>query len=173
MSVQSVTALRATQAPRAIRGAVALIGFSAVIGQIVLMRELVVVFSGNEISLGIMLATWLFWTAIGSQVSSRLNLGTNYPRRVVAAGECLLGVSLLPTIWLLRASRTIFQAVPGELVGPVPMVLTSLVCLSVFCALSGCLFVVGTRMYAQARGVSARVATSSAYLLEAAGSGVG
>jgi spermidine synthase len=40
-----------------------LTGFSAVIGQIVLMRELMVVFSGNEISLGIMLATWLFWTA--------------------------------------------------------------------------------------------------------------
>ena len=69
MSVQSVTASGATQAPRAITGAVALIGFSAVIGQIVLMRELIVVFSGNEISLGIMLASWLFWTAIGSSVS--------------------------------------------------------------------------------------------------------
>ncbi|MGA2905742.1 MAG: fused MFS/spermidine synthase [Candidatus Korobacteraceae bacterium] len=53
------------------------------------------------------------------------------------------------------------------------MILTSLVCLSVFCALSGCLFVVATRMYAQACGVSGRVATSSAYLLEAAGSGAG
>ena len=82
------------------------------------MRELIVVFSGNEISLGIMLATWLFWTALGSYVSSRLKLGGNNARRVVAALECLLGVSLLPTIWLLRASRTVFQTVPGELVGP-------------------------------------------------------
>jgi hypothetical protein len=69
MSVQSVTASGATPAPRAIKGAIALIGFSAVIGQIVLMRELIVVFSGNEISLGIMLASWLFWTAIGSYAS--------------------------------------------------------------------------------------------------------
>jgi spermidine synthase len=173
MSVQSVTASGATQAPRAIKGAVALIGFSAVIGQIVLMRELIAVFGGNEISLGIMLATWLFWTAIGSYVSSRLKLGENNARRTVAVIECLLGVSLLPTIWLLRASRTVFQTVPGELVGPVPMILTSLVCLSVFCALSGCLFVFATRMYAQTCSVSDRVATSSAYLLEAAGSGVG
>jgi len=37
--------------------ALALIGCSAVMGQIVLMRELIVVFNGNEISLGIMLAT--------------------------------------------------------------------------------------------------------------------
>jgi spermidine synthase len=173
MSVQFVTTCGATRAPRTIRGAVALIGFSAVVGQIVLMRELIVVFSGNEIALGILLATWLFWTAGGSYVSSRLKLGGNNAPRVVAAVECLLGVSLLPTIWLLRASRTALQTVPGELLGPVPMILTSLLCLSVFCALSGCLFVVGTRMYAQACGVSARVATSSAYLLEAAGSGVG
>jgi hypothetical protein len=50
----------------AVKAALMLTGFSAVIGQIVLMRELMVVFSGNEISLGIMLATWLFWTAAGS-----------------------------------------------------------------------------------------------------------
>ncbi len=171
--VQSVTAPRAKQPPRAISSAVALIGFSAVIGQIVLMRELIVVFSGNEMSLGIMLATWLFWTAAGGYVSSRLRLGENNARRSVAVIECLLGTSLLPTVWLLRGSRNVFQTVPGELVGPVPMMLTALVCLSVFCALSGSLFVVATRMYAQACGTSARVATSSAYLLEAAGSGVG
>ena len=161
------------EAPRTIRGAVALIGFSAVIGQIVLMRELIVVFGGNEISLGIMLATWLFWTALGSYLGSRLKLGENNARRVVALIEFLLGVSLLPTIWLLRASRSMLQTVAGELIGPVPMMLTSLLCLSVFCALSGCLFVVGTRMYAQACGLPARVATSSAYLLEAAGSAGG
>jgi len=137
------------------------------------MRELIVVFSGNEISLGIMLATWLFWTATGSYASSRLALGEHNARRAVAVIECLLGISLLPTIWLLRVSRSVFQTVPGELVGPAPMVFTSLLCLSVFCALSGGLFVVATRMYAQAGGVSARTATSQAYLLEAIGSGAG
>ena len=137
------------------------------------MRELIVIFNGNEISLGIMLATWLFWTAFGSGLSSCLALGRGNSRKSAAVLECVLGMSLLPTIWILRASRTFFQTVPGELVGPVPMVFTSLVCLSVFCALAGCLFVVATRMYAQECAVSARVAASSAYLLEAAGSGFG
>jgi spermidine synthase len=150
-----------------------LIGFSAVIGQIVLMRELIVVFNGNEISLGIMLATWLFWTAAGSSLSSGFALGGNIARRAVAVLECLLGVSLLPTIWALRASKTFFQTVPGELVGPVPMLLTSLACLSLFCVVAGSLFVVATRMYEQECAVSARIATSSAYLLEAAGAGFG
>ena len=153
--------------------ALALIGCSAVMGQIVLMRELIVVFNGNEISLGIMLATWLFWTAVGSGPMGGFVLGGNGPRRAVVVLECLQGLSLPPTIWALRASRTLFQTVPGELVGPVPMLLTSLACLSVFCTLSGLLFVAATRMYAQERGVSTRDSTSSAYLLEAAGAGVG
>jgi len=156
-----------------VKAALALIGFSAVIGQIVLMRELIVVFNGNEIALGIMLATWLFWTAAGSSLSSWFALGGINARRAVAALECLLGVSLLPTIWAVRASRSFFQTVPGELIGPVPMLLTSLVCLSLFCVVAGALFVVATRMYELECAVSARVATSSAYLLEAAGSGFG
>jgi len=171
--MQSVTVPRAQQPTSALRAALTLIGFSAVIGQIVLMRELIVVFNGNEISLGIMLATWLFWTAVGSSLSSGFALGGNNARPAVAALECLLGMSLLPTIWALRASRPFFQTVPGELIGPVPMLLTSLACLSLFCVVSGSLFVVATRMYEQECAVSARIAASSAYLLEAAGSGFG
>jgi spermidine synthase len=172
-TVQSVTARRAQPTARAAQGAVVLIGFSAVIGQIVLMRELIVVFSGNEMSLGIMLATWLFWTAAGSYISSIIKLAERNPRRVVATLECLLGLSLLPTISLLRNSRSVFQAVPGELIGPLPMILTSFVSLSIFCAFSGSLFVAAMRLYEQASGVTARAAASSAYLLEAAGAGSG
>jgi len=155
------------------RAALGLVGFSAVLGQIVLMRELIVVFNGNEISLGMMLATWLLWTAVGSGLASWLTPRKSNARAMVATAECLLSISLLPTIWVLRASRTFFQAVPGELVGPVPMLLTLFVCLSVFCVLSGGLFVFAARMYQEECSVSARVASSSAYLLEAAGSGLG
>jgi spermidine synthase len=171
--MQSITMPCAKQPTFDVRAALTLIGFSAVIGQIVLMRELIVVFNGNEISLGIMLSTWLFWTAAGSSLSSRFALGGNDARRAVAALECLLGVSLLPTIWALRVSRSLFQTLPGELVGPVPMLLTSLACLSLFCGVAGSLFVVATRMYERECVVSARVAASSAYLLEAAGSAFG
>jgi spermidine synthase len=171
--MQSITMPRAVQPTSAVRAALTLIGFSAVIGQIVLLRELIVVFNGNEISLGIMLSTWLLWTAAGSGLSSGFALGGNNARRAVAALECLLGLSLLPTIWALRASRSFFQTVPGELVGPEPMLLTSLACLSLFCVIAGALFVVAARMYEQECGVTARVATNSAYLLEAAGSAFG
>jgi spermidine synthase len=151
----------------------ALIGFSAVIGQIVLMRELIVVFNGNEMSLGIMLATWLFWTATGSRLSVSLALSGSNTRRAVAALQCLLAISLPPTIWAVRSSKAFFQAVPGELVGPVPMLLTSLACLSLFCALSGALFVIAAHMVEEECAISSRLAAGRAYMLEAIGSGFG
>lgn len=171
--MQPVTAPCVERPALAIKASLSLIGFSAVIGQIVLMRELIVVFNGNEISLGIMLASWLLWTAVGSSLASRFIPSASRARWAVAAFEFCLGLSLLPTIWILRASKAFFQTVPGELIGPVPMLLTSLACLSVFCALVGSLFVAAARMYEQECAVSVRVATSSAYLLEAAGSAVG
>lgn len=171
--MQPVTLPCARQLTIAVKAALGLVGFSAVIGQILLMRELIVVFNGNEISLGIMLATWLLWTAAGSSLAGRMGIGQNNARTAVAAIECLLGISLLPTIWIVRTSRAFFQTVPGELVGPLPMLLTSLVCLGTFCVLSGCLFVVAARMYQQECAVSGRLASSSAYLLEAIGSGLG
>ena len=155
------------------KATLALVGFSAVVGQIVLMRELIVVFNGNEMSLGIMLSTWLFWTAAGSGLTSRLRLRGPNARRAVAALECLLAISLPPTVWALRTSKGFFQTVPDELVGPLPMLLASLLCLSLFCALSGALFVAAARMAETESGVSARVAAGTAYLLEAAGSALG
>jgi spermidine synthase len=157
----------------AVKAAILLVGFSAVTGQIVLMRELIRVFNGNEISLGIMLSTWLVWTAAGSLLMGRVGLKKGNARRIVATLECLLGLSLPPTIWALRLSKSLFETVPGELVGPAPVLLASLACLSVFCLLSGALFAATARMFSTECAVDARAASSSAYLLEAAGSGIG
>ena len=143
------------------------------------MRELIQVFNGNEIALGILLATWLLWNAVGSAMASVLGRARrSIPNRsrsrpAVAALECLLAASLPATIWALRGAKAYFQTVPGELVGPAPMLLTSLTCLSIFCAASGALFVAAARMSAAEAGISARAAAGRAYLAEAAGSALG
>ncbi len=43
----------------------ALLGFTAAAAQIVLLRELLSISGGNEITIGLSLACWLFWTAVG------------------------------------------------------------------------------------------------------------
>ncbi len=150
-----------------------LIGFTAVIAQIVLMRELMVVFCGNEMSLGLMLASWLLWTAIGSSALGRLAARTPQPRWLMALIEMLVALAFPLAIFLARASKEAFQSVPGEILGPGPMILTSLVVLSAFCLLSGGLFAVGSRLFAQEAGTSTLAGTSNVYLLEALGSGLG
>ena len=137
------------------------------------MRELMVVFSGNEMSLGWMLAAWLLWTALGSGAVGRLGSRTINPRRAIAYLQVLVAAAFPFAIWLIRASKKLFETIPGELLGPGPMILTSLVVLSVFCLASGGLFALASRLAAMDAGNSAAAGTSRVYLLEALGSGIG
>ena len=164
---------RGKRVPRTLWAVLVLIGFTAVIAQIVLMRELMVVFHGNEMSLGWVLASWLLWTAIGSSLLGRSIGRTDQPRRLVALLEVLVAISFPLSIFLVRASKAVFQSVPGELLGPGPMLLTSLLVLSVFCLISGGLFAAGSRLYAREAGTSILLGTTRVYLLEAVGSGLG
>ena len=152
---------------------IGLVGFTAMIGQIILMRELIVVFNGNEISIGLAVATWLLWTAAGSALASQMWEHRGDIIRITATLEFLVGLTLPVTIWVIRASKALFQTVPGELIGPLPMLLMCLASLSVFCTVSGCLYVTAARLYKEERLVSASVASSSAYLFEGAGAAIG
>ena len=155
-----------------LRAVLILIGFTAVIAQIVLMRELIVVFYGNEITLGLMLCTWLLWTAIGSSLMGRVG-NRVASRTLVAALEGAIAVAFPVSIVAVRASRAVLGSLPGEILGPGPMFLTSFLALGFFCIVSGWLFAAGSRLYAEESACSSAEATSSAYLLEAAGSCAG
>jgi spermidine synthase len=150
-----------------------LIGFTAVGAQVVLLRELLVVFSGNETSLGVALACWLIWTAAGSALAGRRGLGPAGARRLVAALEILAALGLPLSIVAVRAARAAFGALPGEVLGPGTMLLASWAGLSFFCLVSGGLFAAGSRLWSLLRGVPTADATGAVYLLEAAGSGLG
>ena len=150
-----------------------MIGFSATVAQIILLRELMVVAYGNEISLGVMLACWLLWTALGSSLLGRLAARASEPARLVAALQILAALLLPVTIFAIRASREVFRVFPGELLGPAAIFLTCLLSLSCFCAVSGAAFVAGSRFYAQEHASSTLTAINSMYLLEAVGSALG
>lgn len=149
------------------------LGLTAVTGQIVLIRETVVLFNGNELSLGVFLAIWLMWTAAGSALGSRWAQSSKHLRASIARVECANGFSLIAAVWILREARAHMQTVPGELLGPVPIVLVSLASLSLFCLLSGGLFALSAEMYSQSGISHGHMGSSHAYLLETAGSAFG
>ena len=156
-----------------IRAVLVLIGFTAAIAQIVLLRELMVVFYGNESSIGLMLGSWLFWTALGSSLAGRFAVRSRQPRRWMAGIQVLIAVTLPVAILAVRAAKSLLQTVPGEVLGPGAMLLTSFCVLGPFSILSGALFTVGSRVYATVAAAAAGEATGSVYLWEAAGSSAG
>jgi spermidine synthase len=105
-----------------------LIGFTAAIAQIVLLRELMVVFYGNECSICLMLASWLFWTYAGSNLGGRLT--TRQPCRLMAVIQVLIAAILPCTVLAVRAAKGLLQTVPGEVLGPAAMLFTTFSVLS-------------------------------------------
>lgn len=153
--------------------ALLLIGFSSIVAQVVLVREVMVVFGGNELSLGLALASWLLWTAVGSGLLGRLGRGIKHPGRPVAALEISLALLLPLTVLAVRLSKEIFHPVAGELLGPGRMIAVAALVLAPFCIFSGWLFAAGSRLQARASEAGMASATGRVYLLEAAGSGAG
>ena len=155
------------------RTVVVVAGFSAIVGQIVLLRELMVIFQGNELSVGIMLAAWLVWSACGSFLTSRLVQQRHPLIRRIAFLEIVCGAILPVAIWIPYMARAHWQSIPGELLSPAFVLAVSLFDLSIFCVSSGALFVLAVLFYESSYETTGQVAASSAYLLDALGSALG
>ena len=54
-------------------------GFATTLAQVLLLRELLVLFYGNEMSTALALAGWLLWTSLGSGLAARW-AGSRPPR---------------------------------------------------------------------------------------------
>lgn len=107
-----------------------LIGLTSMVGQILLLRELITIFYGNELSIGIILASWLFWVAIGSWISEWLK--TN-PGAVL-----LLNAFFLPlNIFIARIAGIFLHSTPGEIIGIFHIALYSFAALCPMCLLLG------------------------------------
>jgi spermidine synthase len=142
--------------------AILVVGATGITGQIVLMRELFVCFFGNELSLGIIMASWLLLEALGSWLGGRLSRrhaglpecpGTRSrieairvmsPCRMRFVVAALLAALALPVmIYFARTSRPLLHIAPGEIVGPSVMLLISLLALLPVSLLHGASFTLG------------------------------
>jgi spermidine synthase len=151
----------------------ALLGFSAVVAQVTLMRELIVVFYGNEISLGVTLAVWLLWTATGSGVLGRFAARSTRPVLTVAVLQIAVAVVLPATIAVIRGTGVLFGMSAGEVAGPGLMFVVTAFALSGFCLLSGAMFAAGSRLHAAIHKSATADAAANVYFYESVGAGVG
>ena len=150
--------------------ALVVIGFTAIISQLTLIREMVAAFYGNELLFGAVLAAWMAWAAVGAGGLGRLVLTRNERSlpRIFAAGIALLGLLLPATLIAARGSRILLGVTPGALVDFGPALITVVIVTAPFCLVSGALFTVGVRLAAEANG-----SAGQAYVWESAGAVIG
>ena len=149
-----------------------IVGLTSITTQVLLIRELVVIFYGNELSAGVMLGIWLFWTALGSSLLPRIIRVSRYRKRRIALLEILIAFSLPLTLMLVRSSRQILSITLGEMIGFVPMLLITLTTLAPFCLLNGILYTLACGLVNETEN-KASVAIGKVYLWEALGAGIG
>ncbi|GAH68626.1 unnamed protein product, partial [marine sediment metagenome] len=150
---------------KAIIFAIFLIGFTALSAQIVLLRQLIVIFYGNEISLGLLLGAWLFWGALGSWLLGRFADKIKNRQFSFAVLEIVLAFILPGSIFMVRNARAILGILPGEIIGFLPMAAFSFFVLSLICVILGFLFALACRIYP--RKISGAIRIGRVYILEA------
>ena len=99
-----------------------LLGFLALSFQIFLLREFAVHFYGNEITFGLLLASWLLWGGLGSIISSKFKFNLSKFPKIYYVIIILFPVGLVG----LRFSRFLLKLLPGEITGMIPMLIFSL-----------------------------------------------
>ncbi len=165
-------AFEAKEMPERLAVAFVSLGFVAITGQIVLMRELLVVFGGNELSAAVVLAFWLIWTAAGSALLGRISDRLRNKVSALALFQVLLALALPFSLLAVRWSRVLLGISVGVAVDPVVMALVSFTFLAPFCVLSGFLFALACSLAGEVS--SDRLCyVGRIFLLEAAGAGLG
>ncbi|KPJ62640.1 MAG: hypothetical protein AMS15_03230 [Planctomycetes bacterium DG_23] len=145
------------------------LGGFAVTAQATLLREFLVVFFGNELSLGLILSTWLLGVAFGAWMGTRVSARFSQPALAVG-GFALASLFILPAeIYLVRIVRSMLDVEVGSYISFLQMLLSSFALIIPFSFFVGFLFPVGCRVFAEVSGAGARE-IALIYIAEAVGS---
>jgi len=153
-----------------VSAAMLIAGGCTVSGQVLLLRELMAAFQGNELSLGGILAAWLLWGAAGSWMAGMLADRVQRPASLLAAAMAAGAVLLPATVFASGLVRMLCGASPTEMIGFGTFVWTSALVLGPLCLVQGGYFALGSKALWGSYG---EASSGRAYLLESAGSAGG
>ncbi|MBN1154092.1 hypothetical protein JXB12_04145 [candidate division KSB1 bacterium] len=146
-------------------------GFSSMTAQIIILRELMIVFSGNELTVGIGMAVWLMCTAIGSYIISRFISKVSNPDLLFFGMQAVLSVLFVSTIYFIRVSPVLWHFTRGEMSDLSYVLLIPFVTLLPLCVFNGMIYTIGTYILSRI-GCMTEIAASRMYLFEAVGAGL-
>lgn len=132
-----------------VRLAILTMGFSGLAAEIILVREFLIVFAGNEFSIGIVLAHWLILEAGGAFLLGRTVAKFKHQLETFTLITILFLVFLFIAVFLIRTLKSTLGVSIGESVGLVPMFYSSFLILAPVSVLHGALFTSSCQIYAQ------------------------
>ena len=146
-------------------------GMYAMLSQVLLLRELLVAFYGNELTIGAMLSVWL--VVIGAGSLAVLPLLRRVPTTVLPWGLVVLLVILagvLPAqVWLIRVIRSVIHVPYGEYVPFLSMLVSTTLILLPACLSIGIIFPCACHL----AGIQDSRAVGRLYAVESLGSLIG
>ena len=149
-----------------------LMGFTFTITQVMVIRELLVIFIGNELSTAIILANWLLLEAAGSFLLGKRAHELGLGRRGYACLQMLVSVLLPLTIYGIRSLRDIMGLATGEGASLVAIFSWTAPLLAPLGVVDGIMFAVGCRLHSD-QAQKGPSSVGRVYLLEAMGAGGG
>lgn len=152
---------------------VLMLGVTGQVGQVLVLRELLMVFHGNELSLGIILASWMLWVGIGSRLGAAALQRWPDAERLLRIDAALVALLLPATVLLIRVLPAAFGAPPGALLSLADMAAGSLTVMAPLTALLGAQFVLLTRIWRQRDSAGGSSGAAKTYVGEAVGNAVG
>jgi spermidine synthase len=149
-----------------------IMGLSGIVGQILLLRELLISFLGNELSLGIILANWLILEAIGAIFIGRSVEKIKRRIELYVLFQLIFSIAFPSAIYLSRIFKNILLITPGEGLGFSVIFYSSFLILFPVSLSHGALFTYGCKLYSQYIREDAS-SIGKVYVLETIGSIVG
>jgi spermidine synthase len=145
------------------------IGFGSTIAQITLLREFMVVFYGNELSIGIILFSWLFWIGLGSSLGDQINHRIKNHEKLFLFLAVALPVIMFFQVLLIKFARYFLDTPAGEYISILELIYFSFIVLGLGCLLWGILFTIGA--YISSHGTEKKwIGVNRVYIYETLGS---
>jgi len=159
------------QTPRTV--AVGLLGALFLVSQVLILRGFLLIFQGNEGSIGIVLGNWFLLEALGSWLGGKWAAGRHRdPLAGFVAIQALLSLLLPATLLSILASRHLPGVSPWEAMSLARLALLSFFLLAPLAVGNGLAFVLACRLLGRGKDRDARAA-GKVYALEALGALVG
>lgn len=149
------------------------VGFSGLVAQIILLRELLINFHGNELTLGIILASWLISEAIGVFTLGRINERHKNTSVMCIALHIAFSVLLPFSLYLSRIFKNLIGLATGQGMGLLTIVYLSFLAMLPVAFIHGGLFNCLCKMFALRKNSDSEHAVGYVYSYEIIGTLLG